>query len=100
MKTTCIVSILISVLAVSVFVVLHRRPEPKSVPQPTVHPMLEGEPVMVQDITPPVVQKTNEAVAVQQQPVQSVEERGDAMLFEIDAMQNTPFDQSITMPFD
>ncbi|MEE9367929.1 MAG: hypothetical protein V3V05_03590 [Pontiella sp.] len=33
-------------------------------------------------------------------PVQPLEERGDAMLFEIDALQGMPFDQAITMPFD
>ena len=44
------------------------------------------------------------AVAVEpaavQAPVQPIEERGDAMLFEIDALGNMPFDTSITMPFD
>ena len=35
-----------------------------------------------------------------QVPVQSVDERGDALLFEIDALQGTPFDQAVTMPFD
>jgi hypothetical protein len=33
-------------------------------------------------------------------PVQPLEERDDSMLFEIDALGGTPFDQSITMPFD
>lgn len=35
-----------------------------------------------------------------QVPVQPLEERGDAMLFEIDALNNLPFDQAVTMPFD
>ena len=41
-------------------------------------------------------------VAVEEplQPVQTLEERGDAMLFEIDALQGTPFDQAIVMPFE
>jgi hypothetical protein len=34
------------------------------------------------------------------QPVQTLEERGDAMLFEIDALQGTPFDQAVVMPFE
>jgi hypothetical protein len=40
--------------------------------------------------------------AIQQpkQPVQPVEERGDAMLFEADALHATPFDQAVVMPFD
>ena len=33
-------------------------------------------------------------------PVQPLEERGDAMLFEIGALTGTPFDQAITTPFD
>lgn len=34
------------------------------------------------------------------EPVQTIEERGDAMLFEIEALSLMPFDQAITMPFD
>jgi len=34
------------------------------------------------------------------EPVQPIEERGDAMLSEIDALQGMPFDQAVTMPFD
>ena len=34
------------------------------------------------------------------QPVQPLEERGDAMLFEIDALYGTPFDQAVVMPFE
>ncbi len=34
------------------------------------------------------------------EPVQILEERGDAMLSEIDMLGGTPFDQAITMPFD
>ncbi len=33
-------------------------------------------------------------------PVEPLEERGDALLFEIDALVGTPFDRAITMPFD
>ncbi len=48
------------------------------------------------------VVKTNAApqpVAVRQ-PVQPIEERGDAMLFEIQALEGTPFDSAVTMPFE
>lgn len=41
-----------------------------------------------------------EPVREAQQAVQSVEDRGDAMLFEMDALQGTPFDQAVVMPFD
>ena len=40
------------------------------------------------------------AVAEPQQPVQPIEERGDSMLFEADALFGMPFDQAIAMPFD
>lgn|GEM_PF-4665984 len=33
-------------------------------------------------------------------PVQTLDERGDAMLFEIDALQGLLFDQAVVMPFD
>lgn len=33
-------------------------------------------------------------------PVQTLEERGDAMLFEADALASMPFDLAIVMPFD
>jgi hypothetical protein len=34
------------------------------------------------------------------EPVQPLEERGDAMLFEIEALRNMPFDEAIVTPFD
>jgi hypothetical protein len=40
------------------------------------------------------------AVEEPKQPVQSLEERGDAMLFEMEALQGTPFDQAVVMPFE
>lgn len=43
---------------------------------------------------------TNAAPVEANEPVQPLEERGDAMLFEIDALQNTPFDEAIVQPFD
>jgi hypothetical protein len=33
-------------------------------------------------------------------PVEPLKERGDAMLFEIDALQGMPFDQAVVMPFE
>lgn len=47
----------------------------------------------------PKVEAASEPVEMQQ-PVQPIEERGDAMLHEIHALQGTPFDQEVTMPFD
>ena len=66
--------------------------------RPLENPSLPAEPtpvvVLPQTVTAPV------AIAEPKQPVQSLEERGDAMLFEIEALAGMPFDQAITMPFD
>lgn len=72
--------------------------------------MAEPSPVFLAlEETPPPVEpvvvhavesgESPEPVAVAT-PVQSLEERGDAMLFEIDALGGTPFDRAVTMPFD
>ena len=53
------------------------------------------------EISFPEIRKTNALASVeQQQPVQPVEERGDAMLFEIEALHHMPFDQEVIVPFD
>lgn len=41
-----------------------------------------------------------EAVEEPLRPAQPLEDRGDAMLFEIDALGGMPFDQTIVMPFE
>lgn len=43
---------------------------------------------------------TNGGSGVPEEPARRLEERGDAMLFEIDALVNTPFDESIVQPLD
>ena len=49
----------------------------------------------------PVVLEAPATVEEPTQPVQSLEERGgDALLFEIDALQGMPFDQAVVMPFE
>jgi hypothetical protein len=35
-----------------------------------------------------------------QRPVQTLDERGDAMLFEATALSGTPFDKAVVMPFE
>ncbi|MEN7972387.1 MAG: hypothetical protein ABFR47_00985 [Verrucomicrobiota bacterium] len=60
--------------------------KPETIGQPGENPSAENE-----DSNISVVPK---------QPVQPIEERGDAMLFECEALVGTPFDQEITMPFD
>ena len=54
----------------------------------------EPEPAVV---PPPAPAAAPEAA---RPPVQPVEERGDALLFESEALFGTPFDQSVVMPFD
>jgi hypothetical protein len=52
--------------------------------------------------SPEVPRLIDAPVAVEEpkRPVQPLEERGDAMLFEIDALQGTPFDQAVMTPFE
>ncbi len=67
--------------------------------QPSEEIVLSPEPILSQENP---LQATASVVIdePEQPPVQSVEERGDALLFEIDALGGTPFDQSILMPFE
>lgn len=53
---------------------------------------------MVISNTPQVAIETKSVEPVE--PVQTIEERGDAMLFEAEALGGMPFDHAITMPFD
>ena len=114
-----------SVLTVSAFgLVLLRRPEPV----PVSIAVVDAQPVFPEticrtEIVPapqesvlkavskeaedPVAEPAEVApvveVAVETpffEPVQTLDERGDAVLFEAQALMDTPFDQSITMPFD
>ena len=69
----------------------------------TQYPLIESaqqtvlaEPIVMPEAIPVVATETSEVKT----PVQPLEERSDAMLFEIDALQGMPFDQAITMPFD
>lgn len=59
-----------------------------------------------QDVKPVAIEKVAEPIAipdkpaVAQKPVQTLEERGDLMLFEADALSSMPFAQAVVMPFD
>jgi hypothetical protein len=64
--------------------------------QPLEAPVLQPEPVF-QPLEVPATAAPPVAV---KQPVQPLEERGDAMLFEAEALLGTPFGPSVTMPFD
>ncbi len=63
---------------------------------PVVQIPVSHEPAIQPTQTPEIVDEPNRTKT----PVLPVEDRGDAMLSEIDMLGGTPFDQSITMPFD
>ena len=88
-------TIMLTLLLVGAATLAYRyRPGMQSVPGPA--PALEPETVM-----PTPVPADRAVVPLSEsEPVQPIEERGDAMLFEIDALQNTPFTDAITRPFD
>lgn len=100
MKALRIALVLSSVAAVSAaYVLLRSAPQPEAAVTPV-------ESVEVPKTNPVKVMQSNDVAVLpeepvpSEEPVQPLEERGDAMLFEIDALQNMPFDQSVTMPFD
>ncbi len=91
MNAVRIVPILLLFAAASTaYVWLRSSPETPSMPESIA---ISGE---QQTAVQMAVPATNEAPV----PVQPLEERGDAMLFEIEALQNTPFDEAIVTPFD
>ncbi len=62
---------------------------------------LKQIPVSQEPMVPPnQTSEISDVPVMVKTPVQPMEERGDAMLSEIDMLGGTPFDQSITMPFD
>lgn len=113
-----------SVLAVSAFgLVLLRRPEPIPVSRAVMEVQPVAPEIVIQSVElsapqesalEPVSETAEESaaepaeIAVVEEavetpfvkPVQTLEERGDAMLFEAQALMDTPFDQAITLPFD
>ena len=72
--------------------------EPVAVYQP-----LEAIAPTVAPVSPPTESRSVEppiAGIEPGRPVQNLEERGDAMLFEASALEGTPFDQAVVMPFE
>ena len=95
MKAVRIVLILSLFAAVSAaYVWLRSSAEIPIVPEPDA---MSGEQPADVPLAGPA---TNDASVDAKEPVQPLEERGDAMLFEVEALGNTPFDESITMPFE
>jgi hypothetical protein len=77
---------------------LSRPVEPTAL-EPEIHSLESIVPVS-EEVAHTVNEHVQEDSAEVQPVVQPLEERGDAMLFEIDALQGTPFDQAIVAPFD
>jgi hypothetical protein len=91
MKAVRLVVILLLFAAASAaYVWLRSGAEPSSSSESITMPDVRQEDSMQ------AVSVTNEAPV----PVDPLEERGDAMLFEAEALGNTPFDEAIVKPFD
>ena len=103
MKAVHILFILLLLTGASAAYIWLQSPEP---PLPELEqrseaaPAIQPPPVLEEVAEPAVMPSNAVAEAVVQERIQPIEERGDAMLFEIDALQHMPFDQSITTPFD
>jgi len=99
MRTIRILLLLLLVAAASAtYVVL--RPMATEPVQTIKESVTLDSPPATLEVAPVVTPQSNAVAVKEKKPVQPLEERGDAMLFEIDALQNTPFDQAVTMPFD
>jgi len=95
MKAIRIIPILsLFALASAAYVWMRTVPKVPSGPEPNAIP---GEPQAADRME---VSTTNTPPREEETPVQPLEERGDAMLFEIDALQHTPFDEAIVKPYD
>ena len=69
----------------------------------TLQPLIEAPLPVEASVFSELPRKIESSVRIEpppQQPVDTLERRGDAMLFEIDALQGTPFDAAIVKPFD
>jgi hypothetical protein len=92
-----LVVLLFAAISVAVVMMQPASQKPELVPvMETVSIPAEPAPVP-QPVGPAPIDRPEPTPAV---PVPALEERGDAMLFEIDALQNTPFDQEIVRPFN
>ena len=66
--------------------------QPMEVSPPMPEPMVEVE--------APCLVEVPETIEEPKKPVQPIEERGDAMLFESEALFGTPFDRAVVIPFN
>lgn len=99
MKVRRIIWLLLSVTLVALACLLFLRPRAGAPSEQALNDSaLPAEPfvpeTMVHVVESPV------PAEVPKEPVQSLEERGDAMLFEAAVLVGTPFDQPAVMPFE
>ena len=95
MKTVQVIIILLLFAAASAAYVW-LRPAPETSAGPESVGMPDRQQADVRAAEP----STNSVPVEASEAVQPLGERGDAMLFEADALQHTPFDESIVQPFD
>lgn len=91
--------LIILLIATASFVAMMRRPAPEIVSDHAAVISVSAPSESVIAVQPSPL-KTNVAPVAVEVPVQPIEDRGDAMLFEADALGNTPFDQEIVTPFN
>ena len=100
MKAMHIIYGLILILALCFAFMRKDTPSVEPVPEAAARPLVERKTTLIHEAPSTSVRRAIAIAVAEQQPVQPVEERGDAMLFEIEALHHMPFDQEITMPFD
>jgi len=105
MDTVRIVLLLLLAAVASVAYVVLRPPASQPAPDQRELASLEALPIAMDDAPGSTLQSNElptcrEVSVCGKKPVQPLEERGDAMLFEIEALQNTPFDEAIVKPYD
>ena len=99
MKVSRIHFLLLSVSLVALIYMLPLRPSAESPSgQALEDSALSAEPIPPEEI--PRMIEAPVAIEEPKKPVQSLEERGDALLFESEALFGAPFDQAVVMPFD
>lgn len=100
MKVKQIVWIGCAAVGASAILYLVFMPPDSSMESVNDHRAMEIVPIEADPVVQPVEKQCTSDLEEFHTPVEPVEGRGDAMLFEIDALQGTPFDQEIISPFD
>ena len=105
MKTICTALVVLCAVGLA-YVLADRLPPSREAPventvevfQPMEVSPPVPEPFVV--VEAPCVVEVPETIEEPKTPVQPIEERGDAMLFESEALFGTPFDRAVVIPFN